>query len=76
MGVQIPDALLQPSKEGRAHLVMTNPSGYTQVVEPGATLGEAAAAGVVEHLPPGMGVSAEVVSPRESCPVGPAVPWM
>lgn len=56
LGVQIPDALLQPSEERRARLVMTNPSGYTQVVEPSATLGEATPAMVVEQLPPALSI--------------------
>ena len=65
LGIQIPDTLFLPSEEGRAHLVVTNPSGYTQVVQPGATFGRAVTATVV---PPGGGESGVVVGPEELHP--------
>lgn len=47
-GLQIEDALLQPTVEGRAQMVLSNPSGFTQVVEQGLELGIAIPATVIQ----------------------------
>ena len=49
-GLQVEDALLKPTCEGFAQLLVTNQSGYTQSAERGIILGEAFGATVV--VPP------------------------
>ena len=46
-GLHVGDVLLHPNGEGRAHLVVSNQSGFTQVTSPGAVLGEATATNLV-----------------------------
>ena len=46
-GLRVGDVLLHLNGEGRAHLVVSNQSGLTQVTPPGAVLGEATAANLV-----------------------------
>ena len=50
LGVQVSESLMQPDSEQRACVVLTNPLGFTQVVEGGTTLGEACKVTVVEPL--------------------------
>ena len=50
LGVQVSGSLIQPDSEQRACVVLTNPLGYTQVVEGGTTLGEVCKVTVVEPL--------------------------
>ena len=64
--IQTTAALLR-STEGRSRLVNSNPSGYTQVMESGATIGEAVPATIVEQLLFTAGDTG-VVTPEESCP--------
>ena len=40
-GLQLEDALVQPTKEGLAHIRISNPSGLTSVIREGTVLGEA-----------------------------------
>ena len=54
-GLQVEDALLCPTDEGLAHLLVTNPSGFTQTADCGTLLGKA--------------VEASVVSPPNECGV-------
>ena len=46
-GLQVDDALLQPSQEGIAHMRISNSSGFTTVLQEGTVLGEAVKATVV-----------------------------
>ena len=39
-GLSVDDVLLQPSREGLAQMVVSNPTAYTQVTDRGAILGE------------------------------------
>ena len=71
-GLQIEDALLQPTVEGRAQMVLSNPSGFTQVVEQGQELGIASPAPVIqptlgtnEDLP---GQPGDLASPETKSP--------
>ena len=71
-GLQIEDALLQPTVEGRAQMVLSNPSGFTQVVEQGQELGIASPATVIqltlgtnEDLP---GQPGDLASPQAKSP--------
>ena len=48
MGLSMPDALLEPTSDGYAQLLVTNPSGFTQTVEQDALLGEATTVEVVQ----------------------------
>ena len=50
LGVQVSESLMQPDSEQRACVVLTNPLGFTQMVEGGTTLGEACKVTVVEPL--------------------------
>ena len=47
-GLRAEDALLLPDADGRARMVVSNPSSYTQVAECGTTIREVMAATVVE----------------------------
>ena len=47
-GLQIEDALSQPTIDGRAQMVLSNSSGFTQVVEQGLELGIAILATVIQ----------------------------
>jgi len=47
MGLSMPDTLLEPTSDGYAQLLVTNPSGFTQTVEQNALLGEATTVEVV-----------------------------
>ena len=47
-GLQVEDALLKPTPEGFAQLLVTNPSGYTQSAVRGIVLGEALEATVIQ----------------------------
>ena len=51
-GLRVDDVLLQPSGEGRAQIVVANPTAFTQVADRGTTLGEVIAAAVVEPNDP------------------------
>ena len=53
-GVQVDDALLMPTKQGFAQLLVSNRSGFTQSIEEGVILGEAVEATVISQgdLPP------------------------
>ena len=69
-GLQIEDALSQPTIDGRAQMVLSNPSGFTQVVEQGLELGIAILATVIqptlganEDLP---GLPGDLASPQPS----------
>jgi len=46
-GVQVDDALLMPTKQGFAQLLVSNRSGFTQSIEEGVILGEAVEATVI-----------------------------
>lgn len=46
-GLSIPDAFLEPTSDGWARLLVTNPSGFTQTVEQNVLLGEATIVEVV-----------------------------
>ena len=48
MGLSMPDALLEPTSDGYAQLLVTNPSGFTQTVEQDALLGEVTTVEVVQ----------------------------
>ena len=69
-GLQIEDALSQPTIDGRAQMVLSNPSGFTQVVKQGLELGIAILATVIqptlganEDLP---GLPGDLASPQPS----------
>ena len=47
VGLQVEDSLLAPSREGVAQLVVTNPTGFTQVAQEGEELGQATKVSVV-----------------------------
>ncbi len=47
-GLEVEDVLLHPTKRGRAQIILSNPSGYTQVVEEGLELGQVSPATVVQ----------------------------
>lgn len=47
-GLQVEDALLKPTPEGFAQLLVTNPSGYSQSAVRGIVLGEAVEATVIQ----------------------------
>ena len=53
-GVQVDDALLMPTKQGFAQLLVSNRSGFTQSIEEGVILGEAVEATVISpgDVPP------------------------
>ena len=53
-GVQVDDALLMPTKQGFAQLLVSNRSGFTQSIEEGVILGEAVEATVISQgdVPP------------------------
>ncbi len=47
MGLEIATTLVQPDKHGQAHILITNPRGYTQYIQRGAGMGRASTADVV-----------------------------
>lgn len=59
LGIQILESLIRASSVGQACAILTNPSGFTQRVDGGVTLGMACEAAVVEPL------NAEIL-PREA----------
>ena len=50
-GLRVDDVLLQPSGEGRAQIVVANPTAFTKLADRGTTLGEVIPAAVVEECP-------------------------
>ena len=47
-GLQVEDTLLQPTVEGRAQMVLSNPLGFTQIAKEGLELGTAIPATIVQ----------------------------
>ncbi len=60
MDIEMEDALLRPTRGGHALMVLSNPSGYTQVVERGTDLGVVTPATVI---PPALQEVSEPVLP-------------
>ena len=61
-GLQVDDALLLPDQDGIAYLRVTNPQGFTGVLDEGAMLVEAVEARVISPEPePRSGLTAETV---------------
>ena len=63
--LQVEDSLLAPSQDGVVRLVVTNPTGFTQVAQEGDELGWATAVSVVMPREDSMG--AQVLAVREDC---------